>query len=153
MFFFFSTADPSLPTKLENKTKSETFLQKTPWRWQHFWLKRFKFHSVPVCFSWWGCLCVCVCVCVCVCLCVILSLCTWQSSGLPLAFHVITGRRLAPSFSKGGSANEEECCVVLQWQHSSLRPYEPFYLLSRKVEETSSHAQITWNTNFYILVL
>ena len=38
--------------KPENGTKSETFLQKTPWPWKHFWLKRFKFHSVPV--SWRG---------------------------------------------------------------------------------------------------
>ena len=112
-----------------------------------------KTFQIPFCSSLLLLMRLFVCVCVCVCLCVILSLCTWQSSGLPPAFHVITGRRLAPSFSKGGSANEEECCVVLQWQHSSLRPYEPFYLLSRKVEETSSHAQITWNTNFYILVL
>lgn len=34
--------------KPENGTKSETFLQKTPWPWKHFWLKRFKFHSVLV---------------------------------------------------------------------------------------------------------
>ena len=64
---------------LENIKKSETFLQKTPLPWKHFWLKRFKSHSVPVrsepgassllCAHTCVCPCVRVRVCVCACVC------------------------------------------------------------------------------------
>ena len=103
-----------------------------------------KTFQIPFCSSLLLVMTLCVCVCgvsVRVFVFVVLNLCAWQSSGLPPAFHVITGRWLAPSLLKGDSANEEECFVVLQWQHSSLWLNEAFYRLSRKLEETSSHTQ------------